>query len=396
MKSKEPKDEVMVGFAAFLGELEDPRVERGKHHSLYNVLWIALAGAICGVTGWKDLAIFAKAKRAWLERHLDLPHGVPGKDTFRRVFEELCPHAFRSAFRQWVQSLAESLKGQQVALDGKTLCGSLDRATGTMPIHLVHAFVVEQRLLLAQIRGAGKAGELDALPWLLELLEIEGSTVTIDAAGCHRNIAQCIRERNAHYLLTLKENQPKLYGSIAQFFLDAQTMQFEGVEVDVARTEERGHGRHEERRAYVLHDLQWCDNAEGWRDLNTAVMIERVRKTGDQIETTTHFYISSIERLSASRALQLIRGHWQIENGLHWTLDVTFGEDLCRIRHRNGAENFALLRRVALNTLKHGAKKYDSVRALQKRAGWDDDFLLSRMGATQLAADFESPHERLS
>jgi predicted transposase YbfD/YdcC len=260
-------------------------------------------------------------------------------------------------------------------------------------MHLVHAFVVEQRLLLAQLRGAGKAGELEALPWLLELLEIEGATVTIDAAGCYRNIAAVIRERNAHYLLTLKENQPRLYNSIAQFFLDAQAMNFESVEVDVAQTVERAHGRYEERRAYVLYDLTWCESAEGWRDLNTAVVIERLRRTAEKTETSMHLYISDIERLSASRALQLVREHWAIENGLHWTLDVTFGEDGCRIHHRNGAENFGLVRRVALNTLKHGAKKYDSIRALQKRAGWDEDFLLSQMGASQVPTEFDAPRD---
>jgi predicted transposase YbfD/YdcC len=374
MRSSKPSAvDVMAEFGEYFAELDDDRNPRKTKHSLLNVLLIAAMGVLCGAESWVDLAWFALVKREWLVTVLDLPHGVPGKDTFRRVFESLEPGAFQRCFGRWITALVGSLKGCHVPLDGKTLRGSLAH-NDAQPLHLVHAYVVEAKALLAQVAGTGKGQELDGLYELVRTLDMRGALVSIDALGCQRGLAALIREREADFVLSVKENQPTLHDEVGQYLLDAQAA--DGAD-DYARTEETQHGRHEVREAYVMHDVEDCVTASEWPDVRSVVMIERTCTRGEEVTETTHFYISSVPQLSATRALELVRAHWQIENGLHWTLDVAFREDHSRIHSANGARNFALLRRVAFNALKREPTAKVGIRTKQKNCGWSNDYLVS-------------------
>ncbi len=401
MKSpRAPEVDVMAGFDEYFDELDDPRMESKTRHPLLSVLMITVLGVLCGAESWVDLAIFAQAKRTFLATFLDLPHGPPRKDTFRRVFEALEPAAFRRCFLRWIGDLVGSLEGKHVAIDGKTLRAALAHRD-VLPLHLVHAWVVDNQALFAQLAGWGKGQELSALPDLLRLLDVRGATVTIDALGCQREIAQQIREQKADYLLNVKDNQPTLHQEVRRHLLAVR----EAASRDAApatptgptqgprdgdvpaarppaarlhtRTEEHGHGRHEVREAWVSHDLASCPEARGWPGVASLVLIERTRTIGDATECATHCYISSVPRLDAVTALTLARNHWSVENGLHWTLDVAFREDQSRIHDPNGAQNFALVRRIGLNALKRDKKVKHGVRAKQKNCGWDHEYLLS-------------------
>lgn len=374
MKSSAPPTvDVMAGFGEYFAELEDDRDPLKTKHALLHVVLIAILGVLCGAESWVDLAFFARAKHGWLATFLDLPHGVPGKDTFRRTFEALAPSAFERCFRRWIAATVGALASCHVPLDGKTLRGALAHADAT-PLHLVHAFVVEHRVLLAQAAGAGKGQELDGLYDLVRTLDVRGALVSIDALGCQRDLAALIRGGLADYLLAVKENQPTLWAEIGQFLLDAQSA---GEADDHARTAATAHGRHEVRAAWVVHAPDECAVAASWPDVRSLVLIERTRTCGDDTTTTTHFYISSVPNLTAARALELVRAHWQVENGLHWTLDVAFREDHSRIHSENGARNFALLRRVGFNALRRERTVKAGMRTKQKCCGWDHDYLLS-------------------
>jgi predicted transposase YbfD/YdcC len=405
MKSpRAPEVDVMAGFDEYFDELDDPRMESKTHHPLLSVLMITVLGVLCGAESWVDLAIFAQAKRTFLSDFLDLPHGPPRKDTFRRVFEALEPMAFRRCFLRWIGELVGSLEGKHVAIDGKTLRAALAHRD-VLPLHLVHAWVVDNQVLFAQLAGWGKGQELSALPDLLRLLNVRGATITIDALGCQREIAQQIREQKADYLLNVKDNQPTLHQEVRRHLLAvreaaardappateaAPALRRRNGEVRRTaptapapalplhtRTEEHGHGRREVREVWVSHDLTSCPEARGWPGVASLVLIERTRTIGDVTESAAHCYISSTPRLDAVTALTLARNHWSVENGLHWTLDVAFREDQSRIHDPNGAQNFALVRRIGLNALKRDRKLKHGVRAKQKNCGWDHDYLLS-------------------
>lgn len=374
MKSSDPPIvDVMTGFGEYFAELDDERNPRKTKHALLEVLLMGVLGVLCGAESWVDLAAFAHSKHDWLATFLVLPHGVPAKDTFRRVFEALNPVAFHRCFQRWIAALVGTLAGLHVALDGKTLRGALAHRDA-QPLHLVHAYVVEHRLLLAQIAGSGKGQELNGLYDLMRVLDVRGALVSIDALGCQRELAILIRMGGADFMLSLKENQPTLHHEVGQYLLDART---EGAIDDHARTEECGHGRHEVREAYVMHGVEDCLCASEWPDIHSLVMIERTRTIGEEVETHTHFYISSVPKLTGVGALELVRAHWQIENALHWTLDVAFREDHSRIHSTNGAQNFALLRRVSFNALRRDKSVKHGIRTKQKVCGWNNDYLLS-------------------
>lgn len=370
-----PPADVMAGFAEYFDDLDDPRNPLKTHHSLQTVLLIAVLGALCGAEGWVDLAIFAKAKRDFLATCLDLPRGVPGKDTFRRVFEALDPAAFRRCFLAWIGALVGALAGTHVALDGKTLRAALAHRD-VPPLHLVHAWIVDHQALFAQLRGSGKAGELGALPDLLRLLDIRDALVTIDAIGCDRGLTQQIVDQGADYLVTVKDNQPTLHAEIRRHVAAVRDAAAPLLHTH-ARTAEHGHGRHEVREAWVVTDLTRCPVAAAWPGAQSLVVIERTRTRGDVTEHETHCYISSCTALTAADALTHVRNHWSVENGLHWTLDVALREDQSRIHSAHGAENFALVRRLVVNALKRDKQLKHGIRAKQKNCGWSNDYLLS-------------------
>jgi predicted transposase YbfD/YdcC len=346
------------------------------HHPLLSVLMITVLGVLCGAESWVDLAIFAEAKQAFLATFLELPHGPPRKDTFRRVFEALEPAAFRTCFLEWIGDLVGTLAGKHLAIDGKTLRAALAHRD-VLPLHLVHAWVVDNRVLFAQIAGRGKGQELAALPELLRLLDVRGAMVTIDALGCQREIAQQVLDQKGDYLLAVKDNQPTLHAEVRDHLEAVRKADDPTALTPHTRIEEHGHGRHEVREAWVSHDVASCPIAAAWPGVQSLILLDRTRTKGEGVEQTTHCYLSSRKGLGATEALRFIRNHWGVENDLHWTLDVAMREDLSRIHDENGAQNFALVRRIALNALKRDKKLKHGIRAKQKNCGWDHEYLLS-------------------
>lgn len=368
--------DVLAGFEEYFDELDDPRMASKTHHALLTVLVIAILGTLCGAEGWVELTVFAKAKRSFLETFLDLAHGVPGKDTFRRVFEALEPHAFRRCFQRWIGTFVGRLSGKHLAIDGKTLRAALAHR-GELPLHLVHAWVVDNQALFTQQCGKGKGQELDAVLPLLSLMDVRGSTVTIDALGCQRDVAAQIVAQSADYMLSVKDNQPTLHAEVRQTLVEAREAGLVNAPESHARTEGREHGRREVREAWVVNDVSTCPVVATWPKVESLVMVERTRTCGEETTVESHVYISSTKALDANAALRLIRNHWSVENQLHWTLDVAFREDQCRIHSENGAQNFALVRRLVLNALKRDEKPKRGIRAKQKNCGWDNEYMLS-------------------
>jgi predicted transposase YbfD/YdcC len=349
-------------------QVEDPRINRCKLHPLTNVLVMALCGTLVGADGWDDLAHFADANAGWFGTFLDLPHGTPSADTFRRVFEALDPRELESAMQEWVRSVSESFKGEVVAIDGKSLRGAIQKAGSTTPLHMLHVWATRQGLLLAQQRVEGAPGEVGAIPEILKRVRIEGAVVTTDANGCTKAVTTAIRDANADYVLALKGNRGPLHARTVELFEDAEARNFAGVKSH--RSTSKGHGRIEERIVRVMPLEQ---PPEGWADLQSVAMIERTRTIADKSTTERSYYISSLSPLPEMLA-KAIRSHWGIENNLHWSLDVAFLEDSRRIRTDRAAENAALVSRLALMMLKRSPAKI-SLRLKRKKAGWSKEFL---------------------
>jgi predicted transposase YbfD/YdcC len=332
----------------FFGTLPDPRVERTRAHQLLDIVTIAILAVIAGAQGWDDIETYGKAREALLREFLDLPGGIPSDDTFRRVFIRLDPKAFGACFTAWMHELVGSTKGKLVAIDGKTLRRSFDRARGRSALHIVHAWVAANRLLLGQYATEEKSNEITAIPELLDTLDLRGAIVTIDAMGCQKKIIQKIVSKEAHYAVSLKGNQGTLHDNVSSY-LDA------AIADDAARvieTHDEGHGRIEIRRAYVAPCPEGLVDADDWPELRSLVRVERTRTIDAKTSVESFEYITSLTSRHTRRIAEVIRGHWGVENALHWSLDVVFREDDSRIRAGNGPENFALLRRIALVMLR--------------------------------------------
>ena len=351
--------------------VEDPRDSRFTSHLLGDVLTIALCATLSGAKSFEDLAAFGRAKESWLRSlGLTLPKGLPSHDTFRDLFRHLAPDVFQDCFLAWINAACGRLGINHVQIDGKTLRGS--RGLDGTCLHLVSAWVGANALTLGQVAVDDKSNEITAIPKLLQLLELEGALVSIDALGCQKEIAQAIRATKADYLLQVKGNQPLLEADIIASFEAAWAADLEGFAHDLWVCESRGHGRDEERICMVLYDLDGLRTRKEWVDLQAIVRVIRTRRIGDQETTEVAHYISS-RRGSAEELGSAARGHWGIENGLHWVLDVLFREDDCRLQDRTAAENLALLRRVAVSLLRQDQSK-GSLSGKQRRAAWDDDF----------------------
>jgi predicted transposase YbfD/YdcC len=351
--------------------LQDPRLERSRLHNLLDIVAITICAVICGADSWVDVEKYGQAKQDWLRRFLKLPNGIPSHDTFGRVFAALVPEQFQTCFAGWVQETAGQLGLTQIAIDGKTLRGSHDRANGKAALHLVSAWAVENHLTLGQEAVDSKSNEITAIPKLLELLDLEGALVTIDAMGCQKEIAEQVVEQGGDYVLTVKENQPKLYEEIGRLEQAALEQDYTGASSHCV--EERGHGRQELRACWVLTDLEELTERAKWPGLQSVIVVVRDRTVGERNSCEKHYYISS-RKLSAKRFLEVIRGHWGIENSLHWVLDVAFDEDQSRVRKDHGPENVALVRRLALSMLKAEGSK-GSIRGKRLIAGWNNDFM---------------------
>lgn len=360
------------------GHLTDPRIERTKEHQLIDILIIAICAIIAGADGWVAVEAFGQAKEKWLRTFLDLPNGIPSHDTFGRVFGLLDPSEFEQAFSAWVVSVHEILKGQIIALDGKSLRRSHDHFLGKAAIHMVSAWATAQRVVLGQRKIDDKSNEISALPELLQVLALEGCIVTIDAMGCQTEIAETIIERGADYVLAVKENQGNLYEDLQDLFAGADEVAFREVPHDFEREVTKDHGRLEIRDCWVLTDpeyLNYVRRVEAWKNLRSVVRIcTEVRHEQTTLSRETRYFISSLAA-SAQDMITAVRGHWGIENGLHWVLDVTFREDDSRVRKDHAPENFAILRHIALNVLNRSRSGKDSIKTMRLRAGWDEAYL---------------------
>lgn len=361
-------------FARHFAALPDPR-KRLPQHCLLNILFIVLAGQICGAEGWEAMVSFAQAKRPWLETVLDLSAGVPSADTLRRVFAALEPQAFAGCFRSWGGALAGALAGEVVALDGKALKGAIGTASRTPPLYLLHVWATEQRLLLGQRAVGGAPGESPGAVALLKLLALEGAVVTGDANFCTQRVARAVRAQGGHYVLALKGNRGAVHGQVRPFWTTAAAPGFAAARVRRVRRVNTGHGRTEERRSCAVAATALPPRVQCWPDGASVVMVERVRRTAGRTQTQRHYYLSSLPpKVQVLHAA--VRQHWRVENALHWCLDVSFGEDRCRIRHQRAAENLALVRRMALQLLKRAPVGSGGLPIRRLRAGWDTAYLV--------------------
>ena len=360
-----------LSISKFFAKLRDPRRAHRRLHRLPDIIVIALCAVIAGAQDWQEIETFGRKRKDWLGRFLELPNGVPSHDTFERVFNRLKPQAFQACFREWVRAVSAALRIQHVAIDGKTLRGSGSAELG--PLHLVSAWATAQRLSLGQVAVDDKSNEITAIPALLELLDLKGALVTIDAMGCQKDIAAKVVAGGGDYALTVKDNQPHLLEDIQACFERALDQDFAGQEHDTYATRERGHGREEYRCYTVLHSTAGIRHHEDWAGLTTIGMCYSERTVAGETTTEARYFIGS-KKAGAKYYGTGLRNHWGIENGLHWQLDVTFQEDHNRVTRRNAAENLALLRRLTLSLLPaHPAKL--SIAKKRFAAGLDPDFL---------------------
>jgi predicted transposase YbfD/YdcC len=338
-----------LSIPRYFAKLKDPRRRHRRLHRLQDIIVIALCAVICNAQDWQEIETFGRKRRDWLKRILALPNGIPSHDTFERVFNRIRPQAFQACFRDWVQAVTAALRIQHVAIDGKTLRGSGSAKLG--PLHLVSAWATAQHLTLGQVAVEAKSNEITAIPALLELLDLKGALVTIDALGCQKAIARKIVDQGGHYALAVKDNQEHLLDDIQEVFTKALDSDCAGLEHDTYETRERGHGRDEYRCYTVLHTTEGIRHADDWAGLTTIGMCYSERRLKDKTSTEVRYFIGD-QRASAKYYGTALRKHWGIENNLHWQLDVNFAEDHNRVQKRHAAENLALLRRLTISLLK--------------------------------------------
>ncbi|HEV3255447.1 MAG TPA: ISAs1 family transposase [Gemmataceae bacterium] len=367
-------------FAPFFVNLTDPRIQRSKRHALLDMIILALCATLGGANGWADIERFGKAKLDFLRRFLELPNGIPSHDTFGRVFARLDPAALLACIQNWLSAFRAAVDREFVAIDGKTLRGSFDTAAAQNPLHLVSAWATEARLVLGQVAVDAKSNEITAIPLLLELLDLKGCIVTIDAIGCQKEIAAAIRAREADYVLTLKDNQPTLHQAVHEAFLAHADADFTDPTLRRLKTVERGHGREETREYFIAAAPPELTCTGDWQDLRSIGLVMRTRVADGKLTEEVVYYLSSLPPKVKTFA-QAVRGHWGIENRLHWSLDVTFAEDQSRVRKDHGPANLGMLRRLALSILQQDTSCKESLRGKRLLAGWDENRLLQLLPA---------------
>jgi predicted transposase YbfD/YdcC len=361
--------------------LPDPRVVGRTRHLLFDIIAMAICAVIGNCDDWPDIALFARKRHAWFKRFLKLPAGIPAHDTFERVFAALDPRAFERCCVAWLQEVAGLLGVGHIAIDGKAVRGSAGSGLGAL--HLVSAWATQANLTLGQAVVDGKSNEIKAIPQLLELLDLAGALVTIDAIGCQKAIAKAIVAGGGDYVLIVKANQEQLLDDIQQTVTRALEGELPAGAVRTHTTREQGHGRQEERSCVLIEDVSGIRERKAWAQLRAVGMCRRTRTVDGQTSEEAWYFIGS-RRMAARRYAAALRGHWGIENNLHWQLDVSFHEDASRIENRHGAANFALFRKVALALLKRHPK-HDSIARKRKTAALDLDFLAETLaGATEL------------
>jgi predicted transposase YbfD/YdcC len=364
-----------------LAAVPDPRRQcKNLLHPLVDVLVVGFCGVLCGCDDFVELETFGRKKEAFFRRFLELPEGIPSHDTFRRVFQAVCPQALQRCLIQWLQGVRQAVpavEGAVIAIDGKTLRRTFDRAQGLGALHLVSAWATANGLTLGQVAVDAKSNEITAIPQLIELLDLKDCVVTIDAAGCQKDIAAHIVAKEADYVLALKENQPTLYNQVSDYFLEQLEQEGPNRKLRHHREVEEGHGRSETRETFVAPATKEMVAPGAWLGLATVVLVIRrcvdhaTGKSSDEVR----YFISSLPA-KVKRLAGAVRQHWGIENGLHWVLDVAFNEDRMRQRDRHGIENLALLNRLAVSVLRQDQTVKGGVKCKRKAAGWDDHYLL--------------------
>ena len=375
-KSKALKQSLKENF----GELEDYRRQGCIDHLLIDILFITICAVISGANNLKAVSMYAERKETWLTEVLGLVNGIPSYTTFWTVFALLNPVSLENCFVQWVQSKFDFSAGDTVSIDGKAQRGTTKKGLPHSFVHIVSAWATTQNLTLGQLKVEGKSNEITAIPKLLDILDVEGTTVTIDAMGCQTEIASKIIEKKADYVLALKGNQQSLADEVENYFNQAEALNFEGVECDALGSKEFGHGRIEKREIYVTEDIDWLPQKDKWRNLKSIVMIISERLLpGQKTSIERRYYISSLPA-NALRMANAIRKHWSIENQAHWILDVGFREDEQNADAGNIAENLSLIRRIALNLLKQEKSIKVGIEIKRQAAGWDNEYLLKIIG----------------
>ena len=355
--------------------IADPRRTWGnKRHELTTILAIVLLGIISGCESWEEIHDYGEMKKEWLGRLLPMPNGIPSEPTFRRVFARIAPEELEQAYRQWVYPYVGSCYRKQICVDGKTLRGA--SKNGDRKLHMVSAWVREDRITLGQIKTNEKSNEITAIPELLNELDIRGGVVSIDAMGCQREIAKTIISRESNYLLAVKDNQPTMKEEIEAYFVWARADATERTRLDHHTEISFAHGRTVRWRVFATKDTVWFEDKANWKDLRTFVCVERIRTQNGQTSTQTAYYISSLEA-TAQTFLRLTRGHWSVENQLHWLLDVAFREDHSLTHKDHAPQNLALLRKIALSLIRMDSSRKASVARKRRMAAYDDDFALS-------------------
>lgn len=360
-------------FVAFQ-ELKDPRRERNQAYQLFDIVAISILGVLCGADDWITVCLWANSNLSWLQDQGVCIGGVPSHDTMGRFFRYVNSTEFERCFVNWVQLVSQRVQGV-IAIDGKTLRNSCDTARENKAIHIVSAFAAQNQLILGQLATDAKSNEITAIPKLLSMLDIRDATVTIDAAGCQKEIVQVIRDKGGDYLVALKGNQGHLHSEAENFFSQALAVEPTEAEYDYAVSEERSHGRSEKRETFVTQEIGWLPQIGDWAGLRTLACVRSTRTVKGQTSVELRYYISSLAA-DARKIAEGVRAHWGVENKLHWQLDISYGEDRCKVRKDNGPENFSVLRRCTMNLLKKDTKTKAGIKNKRARAGWDRDYLL--------------------
>lgn len=367
--------EVVDGIRKCFAGVRDPRVVGRCDHVLIDILMIAILAVLCGADDWTDIELFGKVREDWLRRFLKLPGGIPSHDTFRRVFGLLERNQFAAGLLQWTQALQDATGGKLVSIDGKTLRRSHRKRAGLAPLHLVTAWCSENGLTLGQYATEDKSNEITAIPELLKLLNLKGCTVTIDAMGCQKEIAAEIRERKADYVLAVKENQPHLFEDLQKHFLEVMEAEESLPDRQYHETDEKGHGRREQRSYYSTPVPENLRNRDAWRDIaSVGCAISNTIRDGGETDCV-RYYISS-KKPNANRFARAVRSHWSIENSQHWVLDIAFREDERRQQERDGAANLAAVRRLSISLLRQDKTTKHGAKAKRMKAALDPNYLL--------------------
>ena len=375
-------------FLNHFQDLKDPRIDRTKDHLLIDIIAISILAVISGADGWTAIETYGRAKEQWLRKFLELPNGIPSHDTISRVFQRLNPEEFAASFSSWINLIVQKLGAEVIAIDGKTLKQSYDRNSFQKALHIVSAWDNNNKLVLGQKKVDSKSNEITAIPALLETIDIAGNIITIYAMGTQKKIAQLIIKKKADYILALKGNQKKLHKQVEDWFKEAKNNNFTGIEYSYHSQIEAGHHRIEKRQIYSvpISLLPALHNQNKWQGLKTVIMVVSERQLWNETTNDVKFYRSSL--ISNAQVLsQGIRSHWGIENTLHWSLDVTFSEDKSRIRKDNAPENFALLRKLALNLLNQEKTTKASNKMKRYRAAMDNEYLLKILKAPGFKSD---------